>query len=654
MCLLGAADIDSQMGFGMAVLPVLRVRVLVLVLVLAMMMVVLPVDPVVAEEVAPETKGEVLDELVVEESDAVDEDEAESLDELASPARERSEVTAAPFPFTGLGFTGSGDAPVVRWRALDGAGDWTGWEEIESLDPDDGPDPDSKEAAEAVDLERRWVSDALWVGEATHLQVEVEGASLGDVDVTVMDSAGLSETLLQRVNRRIKSLGTAAPAEASTASPGIKLRADWGADETIAWRSGSPSYATPRFSVLHHTVTTNDYTRAQAPQQIRNMYYWHVNGNGWADIGYNFVVDKYGTIWEGRRGGITRGVIGAHAGGWNTGSFGIAIMGNHNTAAPSAAALRSLTDLLSWKYALHGIDTSASARASANGQSIPTLVGHRNLRGAFTANPSTTTDCPGQQLYTRMDTIRRDVASSVQQSEPVGVSVPDASGWTPVAGDWNGDGRETTGWFRNGTWRLRNFNSVGPVNEFRYGLQPGDLPVVGDWNGDGRTTVGIVRNGRWHLRNANTAGYADISFNYGRGSVDFPMAGDWNGNGRDTPAIVRDGTWHLRNSLSSGHGDIVFTYGRITRGDVPIVGDWNANGRDTPGILRDGTWHLRNSHSGGNGQVVFTYGRLTRGDLPIVGDWSRNGQTTIGITRNGNWHLRNSLTKGSADLTFAY
>lgn len=620
-------------------------RALALVLAMAMAMVVLPVDQVLAQEVAPETRGEQLGDLVVEGgADAADGDQAVSVS--AAPI-ERSEVTAAPFPFTGLGFSGVGEAPIVRWRAVKGDGEWSPWETIEAVDPDDGPDPGTDEAAAAVDLDRRWVSDAIWVGEATHLQVESEDAALAEVDVTVMDSAGLSETLFRRIGRHAASLGTPAPAEASSFGPRVKSRADWGVDESAAWKSGSPSYATPKFSVLHHTATTNDYTQAQAPQQIRNMYYWHVNGNKWSDIGYNFIIDKYGSIWEGRRGGIDRGVVGAHAGAWNTGSFGVAIMGNNNTMTPTSRSTEALTDLLSWKFDIHHINPSTSTRTQANGQSIPTLVGHRNVRGSYTANPTTTTDCPGQRLYTQMGGIRSDVSA--------GVSKFAGAPWTPVTGDWNGDGRTTVGWFRDGMWRLRNANSAGTASlEFRYGSLPGDLPIVGDWNGNGQTTIGIVRDGRWHLRNANSTGYANISFNYGRGAIDHPMAGDWNGDGRDTPAIVRDGEWHLRNSSSGGPGQIVFTYGRITRGDLPVVGDWNRRGKDLPGILRDGEWHLRNRHSSGPADHMFVYGRVTRGDRPVVGDWSRNGQTSGGVVRDGVWHLRNPLSAGPASLSFAY
>ena len=634
-------------------------RALVVAIVLAMVAVFLPVEQVIAQEIAPETKSEVVDGLVAGDapipgqqegsSETSAEAETPEADGSPEPTMERSEVTAAPFPFTGLGFSGPGAAPLVHWRALDGDEQWTDWEVVEALDPDDGPDPGTAEAATAVDRDRRWVSDAIWVGEATHLQIQVEGASLGDFDVTVIDAGGLSESVMERLQRRIKSVGTPAPAEASSTMPRIISRAEWGADESWAWKNGtSPSYAKPKFSVLHHTVTKNDYTEAEAAQQVRNIYHWHAGsptGMQWSDIGYNFLIDRFGNIYEGRRGGVDRGVVGAHAAGWNTGSFGIALMGNHNTMVPSDRSLGSLTDLVTWKFGIHDIDPAVSARITHNSQSIPTLVGHRNIRGSYNANPTTTTDCPGQHLYLRMNDVRNDVAAGVSSF---------ANPWIPVTGDWNGNGQTTVGWFRDGQWRLRNSNSAGNSSlEFKYG-QPGDLPVVGDWNGNGQTTVGVVREGRWHLRNANSTGWADVSFSYGRGAIDYPMAGDWNGNGRDTPAIVRDGEWHLRNSLSGGPGQIVFTYGRITRGDLPVVGDWNANGIDTPGILRDGEWHLRNTHSGGPADRMFVYGRVTRGDIPVVGDWNRNLQTTVGVTRDGTWHLRDWLSGGPATVSFTY
>ena len=637
------------------------VRPVVLVAVAALVLAFLPVERVFANEVAPETKSETLTGLPAESSEEVEvpadasddtdaDDDADSNDASDGTGsdgsvevlRERSEIMEAPIAFSGLGFTGPGaEAPEVYWRALTEDDTWTDWHPVEALEEFDGPDPGSDEERRSADRGQRWASDAIWVGAATHIQVQVEGAAMEDLEVTFIDSAGLTESLAAKAKRTLMSFGTAPTAEAAVGQPNIRTRADWGADESCT--SGTISYATPRASVLHHTATKNDYTKDEVPQQIRNMYHWHTacngSGNGWNDIGYNFVIDRFGQIWEARRGGIDKGVIGAHAGGWNTGTFGVAIMGNYNTATPSSVALQSAIDLISWKFDIHDIDPATNAWL--NGQSIPRLTGHRNVRGDYNPNPSTTTDCPGQNLYERMQSVLFGVEAQLDL-------------WTPVVGDWNGNGQTTVGWYRDGHWRLRNSNSAGkPHLSFRYGTE-GDMPVVGDWNGNGQTTVGIMRGSRWLLRNSNSGGAADIDFHYGRGAIDFPMAGDWNGNGRDSPAIVRDGEWHLRNSLSGGPGQIVFYYGRVTRGDIPVVGDWTGNGIDTPGILRKGEWHLRNTHAGGPADETFIYGRLTRGDIPIIGDWNGNGQATIGVTRGGEWHLRNSLSGGPANITFTY
>ena len=203
-----------------------------------------------------------------------------------------------------------------------------------------------------------------------------------------------------------------------------------------------------------------------------------------------------------------------------------------------------------------------------------------------------------------------------------------------LACDWNGNGRDTPGVFKDGVWQIsNNRDGGGPYTTFTYGRK-GDLPLCGDWNGTGKDTVGIVRDGTWHLKNRLSGGSSDISFKYGRITRgDMPIVGDWNGNNVDTPGIIRDGEWHLRNSHSGGPGQIVFTYGRLTRGDLPLVGDWNGNGRDGPGIVREREWHLRNSLSGGPGQTVFIYGRVTSGDVPLMGDWNGSGIDTPGIVR---------------------
>ncbi len=192
------------------------------------------------------------------------------------------------------------------------------------------------------------------------------------------------------------------------------------------------------------------------------------------------------------------------------------------------------------------------------------------------------------------------------------------AGDQPLAGDWNGDGTDTIGIYRNGTFFLRNSNNSGFADiQFPFGA-PGDIAIVGDWNGDGIDTVGIIRGNAVFLRNTNTAGNADLQFNYGT-ETDIFIVGDWNGDGIDTIGAFRpsNGFVYLRNSNATGVADLEFFYGQA--GDRPVVGDWNGDGVDTIGVVRGNQWFLRNSNSSGFADIEFAYGTDT--DIPIVGNW---------------------------------
>lgn len=197
------------------------------------------------------------------------------------------------------------------------------------------------------------------------------------------------------------------------------------------------------------------------------------------------------------------------------------------------------------------------------------------------------------------------------------------SGDLPLAGDWNGDGIDTVGVFRSGTFELRNSNSAGaPELTFSFG-QAGDIPLAGDWDGDGVETIGVYRpsNGVFYLRNANSAGAADYTFHYGiRG--DLPIVGDWDADGTDTIGVFRInaggiGTFYLRNFISEGWANITFNFGQA--GDLPVAGDWNDDGIDTIGVYRDGIFYLRFVNTAGPENTLLYLGRT--GDRPIAGHW---------------------------------
>lgn len=167
-----------------------------------------------------------------------------------------------------------------------------------------------------------------------------------------------------------------APARSSTASaPVIYTRADWGADESIVSRD--PTYAQVKGVVIHHTAGSNSYTGQQVPGIIRGIYSYHTRDLGWSDIGYNVVVDKFGRAWEGRAGGLTRAVQGAHAYGANHLTFGISLLGDYETAVPTAVALDTIARVSGWKMSLHGVDLDATLRTST-GRNISAVSGHRD------------------------------------------------------------------------------------------------------------------------------------------------------------------------------------------------------------------------------------------------------------------------------------
>ena len=113
---------------------------------------------------------------------------------------------------------------------------------------------------------------------------------------------------------------------------------------------------------VHHTASGNSYSRSQAPAVVRAIYYYHVKGAGFNDLGYNFLIDRFGTVYEGRYGGVSEGVVGAHTLGFNTSSTGVALMGTFTSSPPPSAALTSLKKLLAWKLDVHHVDPTASAR----------------------------------------------------------------------------------------------------------------------------------------------------------------------------------------------------------------------------------------------------------------------------------------------------
>lgn len=200
-----------------------------------------------------------------------------------------------------------------------------------------------------------------------------------------------------------------------------------------------------------------------------------------------------------------------------------------------------------------------------------------------------------------------------------------------VRGDWDGDGTETVGVFRQGSWYLNNSNDNSPP-EISFGFgNPGDVPLVGDWDGDGIDSVGVWRSGAWYLRATNASASSFVTIGWGNATGDTPIVGDWDGTGTDTPGIVRTTSmgneWIFNNTLTD-HTDSSHRYGNP--GDAVVVGDWDGNGTDTPAVIRGNTWYLDNGFDGVVDRQA-DYGNP--GDLPFPGDWDGVGGDSFGILR---------------------
>src|SRR5262249_25986179 len=233
-----------------------------------------------------------------------------------------------------------------------------------------------------------------WTGEATAVQYRASGVSR-------LRAFYLDSRVTSAPKRRLSLAG----------SPAIVPRTDWQADEKIV--RAHPLYApTLKLAVVHHTAGTNDYTPAEAPAIVRGIEIYHVKGNGWNDIGYNFLIDRYGTIYEGRGGGITRNVIGAHALGFNTGTVGVSLMGNFQNAAPPQVMQTALVSLLAWRLDVAHIDPLSTVAYTSGGNGkfrAGKVVTLRAISGHRDTGP---TDCPGNDAYALLPAIAQRVAAA--------------------------------------------------------------------------------------------------------------------------------------------------------------------------------------------------------------------------------------------------
>ncbi len=205
------------------------------------------------------------------------------------------------------------------------------------------------------------------------------------------------------------------PAPGSRAAPAIIPRAQWGADQCPP--RAAPAYGEVQLGFVHHTVNANRYAPQDSAAIVLSICRYHRNSNGWRDIGYNFLVDRYGQIFEGRDGGADQPVIGAQAQGYNAVSTGVANLGTFSQAPQTAAGVQATADLLAWKLSLHGAPVAGTVEVtSAGGPSnrfpdgaavtFERIAAHRH---------ADRTSCPGEALLAQLPAIRARAAQLAPQ-----------------------------------------------------------------------------------------------------------------------------------------------------------------------------------------------------------------------------------------------
>ncbi len=291
--------------------------------------------------------------------------------------------------FSMLGLTWQGGAATVLMRTRPAGTDaWTAWTPVHTLT--DGPD---RGTGEGVDGLR--ATEATWVGPSDGLQVRVVGTSLSDLRLSLIEPEPDLAAYRSAPRRRTSRL-----------MPSHRTRRDWGAEESL--RSGRPEYIdTIRQVHVHHTVSSNTYSAGDVPGLIRSMYRYHTRSLGWSDIGYNFLVDRFGRIWVGRAGGPAKAVRGAHTLGFNHSSTGVAVIGNFETTRPNRKIIKAIARVAAWKLHQHGRTARGYTWVRSEGSDrysygrrvrLHVIDGHRDTND---------TACPGTYLYKRLYWVRR-------------------------------------------------------------------------------------------------------------------------------------------------------------------------------------------------------------------------------------------------------
>jgi hypothetical protein len=275
----------------------------------------------------------------------------------------------------------------VRTRTDDG---WGAWQEV----------PQDEETVDAG----RPGTEPMYVGESDAVAVQVasaDGVVPRDLRLETLDLGTAPSAQTAPAAPVAEPLDD--PSPTFTPKPAVVGRAAWGARAGTS--CDAPRVGRTTFGVtLHHTAGSNSYTRAQSASIVRGIQAYHTGSRDWCDIGYNVLVDRYGQVFEGRKGGLDRTVRGAHAGNGtvNTYAMGVSMIGNYDTATVGAATRAALVRTIGWR--LGTFYRGAKGTWSAAGKRYQVIHGHRDVVG---------TACPGRNGYAYLPTLRDEVAAYI-------------------------------------------------------------------------------------------------------------------------------------------------------------------------------------------------------------------------------------------------
>lgn len=317
--------------------------------------------------------------------------------ELVDPGQETGQDPAE----TGRRAEGTGTADGTGTTEGTGTAEGTGLADLMGLK--DSVTAAAGAQAAAGDQVVEAARDAWELWGAGDGRTPVDTASLGGAVLPALDKAETEARSEAETGRAPGAQPYIGP------RPRIITRKGWGADEKLRERAFVYT-KTVKAAFIHHSATGNNYACSQAPAVLRGIYRYHVKSSGWRDFGYNFAVDKCGNIYEGRAGGVTKAVLGAHTLGFNSNSMGIAVLGTFSGANPSAAAVNAVAKLTAWKLGLFGADPSGRTTLVSGGGNkfkkgakvrLHVISGHRD---------GFATECPGARLYKKLGSARSSSA----------------------------------------------------------------------------------------------------------------------------------------------------------------------------------------------------------------------------------------------------